>query len=106
MSLTRSNVLGYLLPILAIMVLAILLTVTLFRLADNQRAMRNNVSANIVWVIYQTHVESLMLANAVQHRLVYPDSDSDLLHSYQLLLSRINILHDYQHKLSLQAMSI
>lgn len=106
MSLTRSNVLRYLLPILAIMVLAILLTVTLFRLADIQRAMRNNVSANMVWVIYQTHVESLMLANAVQHRLVDPDSDSDLLHRYQLLLSRINVLHDGPQKRALQALGI
>lgn len=106
MSLTRSNVLGYLLPILAIMVLAILLTVSLFRLADIQRAMRNNVNANMVWVIYQTHVESLMLANAVQHRLVDPGSDSELLHRYQMLLSRISVLNDGPQKRALQAMGI
>lgn len=106
MSLTRSNVLGYLLPILAIMVLAILLTVTLFRLADIQRAMRNNVNANMVWVIYQTHVESLMLANAVQQQLVDPGSDSDLLHRYQMLLSRISVLNDGPQKRALQAMGI
>ncbi|WP_165972632.1 sensor histidine kinase [Paracandidimonas soli] len=86
--------------------LAILLTVSLFRLADIQRAMRNNVNANMVWVIYQTHVESLMLANAVQHRLVDPGSDSDLLHRYQMLLSRISVLNDGPQKRALQAMGI
>src|SRR5690606_9294493 len=106
MSLTHSNVLRYLLPILAIMVLAILLTVSLFRLADIQRAMRNNVNANMVWVIYQTHVESLMLANAAQHRLVDPGSDSELLHRYQMLLSRISVLNDGPQKRALQAMGI
>lgn len=106
MSLTRPSVLGYLLPILAIVVLAFLLTITLFRLADIQRAMRNNVNANMMWVIYQTHVESLMLANSVQHRLVEPDSDSDLLHRYHMLLSRISVLNDGPQKRALQAMGI
>ncbi|NLN68074.1 MAG: hypothetical protein GX143_07925 [Alcaligenaceae bacterium] len=60
MGFVRSRVLGYVLPILAIVVLTVLLTVTLFRLADIQRAIRNNVNDNMVWVIYQTHIESLI----------------------------------------------
>lgn len=107
MSLTRSNVLGYALPVLAIIVLAILLTVTLFRLTDIQRAMRNNVNANMVWVIYQTHIESLMLGAAVQHRLI--DSESkhdDIAHRYQMLSSRIGVLNDGPQKRALQAIGM
>lgn len=94
MSSVRSAVLGYVLPILAIVVLTVLLTVTLFRLTDIQRAMRSNVNANMVWVIYQTHIESLMLADAVQDRLVNPASTNDIVHRYQMFLSRIGVLND------------
>ncbi len=106
MSLTRSSVLGYALPILAIIVLAILLTVTLFRLADIQRAMRNNVNANMVWVIYQTHIESLMLGDAIQHRLIDSEPKSDITHRYQMLSSRIGLLNDGPQKRALQAIGM
>lgn len=102
----RSAVLGYVLPILAIIVLAMLLTVTLFRLADIQRAMRNNVNANMVWVIYQAHIESLMLGDAVQHRLIDPESTSDMALRYQMLSSRIGVLNDGPQKRALQAIGM
>lgn len=106
MRLTRSGALGYAIPVLAIIVLAILLMITLFRLAEIQRAMRNNANANMVWVIYQTHIESLMLGDAVQHRLIDPQSGSDIGHRYRMLMSRIDVLTDGPQKRALQAIGM
>ncbi|MFA7669327.1 MAG: HAMP domain-containing sensor histidine kinase [Burkholderiaceae bacterium] len=106
MSLTRPTVLGYLVPLLAIIVLVILLTVTLYRLTDIQRAMRNNASANMTWVIYQAHTESLLLTNAVQQSLIAPHQESNLAHRYQMLLSRIDVLGDGPQKRALEAMGL
>lgn len=106
MNLTRSGVLGYVLPVLAIIVLMILLSVTLFRLSEIQRAMRNNVNANMVWVIYQTHIESLMLSDAIQHRLIDAEAQDDIAHRYQMFLSRIGILNDGPQKRALQAIEM
>lgn len=102
MSFMRSSILGYALSIFAIIVLSILLAVTLFRLNDIQRTIRNNANANMVWVMYQTHIESLMLANAVQHRLLDQGSSNDLTHRYQMFQSRISMLEDGPQKRSLQ----
>jgi len=106
MNLTRSGVLGYMLPVLAIIVLAILLTVTLFRLSNIQRAMHNNANANMVWVIYQTHIESLMLGDAIQHWLIEPGDEGEIAHRYQMFQSRIGILNDGPQKRALQAMGM
>lgn len=107
MAFTRSGVARYAIPILAILVLTLLLTVTLFRLADIQRAMRNNVSANMVWVISQAHIESLMLRDAVQQRLIDPEIPSDdLTLRYQILLSRIGVLNDGPQKRALEAIGM
>lgn len=106
MSLTRSSLLAYLLPILAIMLLAVLLTVTLFRLADIQRGMRNNVNANMVWVIYQTHIESLMLETAIQQQIIEPNTKDDIAFRYQMLLSRINLLNDGPQQRALQGIGM
>lgn len=94
----------YLLPLIAIIVLVMLLAVTLYRLTGIQRDMRNNASANMTWVIYQTHVESLLFTNAVQQSLIAPHEDSNLTHRYQMLLSRIDILSDGPQQRALQAM--
>jgi len=106
MSLTRPTILRYLLPLLAIMVLVILLTVTLYRIVDIQRAMRNNASANMTWVLYQAHMESLLLANAVQQSLIAPHLDNELATRYQMLLSRINVLGDGPQRRALEAMGL
>lgn len=95
MKLSRASVLAYALPIVMILVLAILLSVTLSRLAAIQHNMRDNVNANMVWVIYQAHIESLMLANALQHAQHTDQLHSpELTHRYHMLLSRINVLND------------
>ena len=102
MSLMRSSILSYTLSIIAIVVLTILLTVTLFRLHEIKRTMRNNVNANMTWVMYQTHIKSLLLANAIQHRLLNQASSHDLSHRYQMFLSRVSMLEDGPQKRSLQ----
>ena len=95
MKLSRAGVLAYALPIAMILVLAILLSVTLSRLATIQHSMRDNINANMVWVIYQTHIESLMLANAIQQaQSTDPLNSQELTHRYHMLLSRINVLND------------
>ncbi|NLA89272.1 MAG: HAMP domain-containing histidine kinase [Alcaligenaceae bacterium] len=102
MSLMRSSILSYTLSIIAIVVLTILLSVTLFRLHEIKRTMRNNVNANMTWVMYQTHIKSLLLANAIQHRLLNQASSHDLSHRYQMFLSRVSMLEDGPQKRSLQ----
>lgn len=102
MSLMRPSILGYTLSITAIVVLTILLTVTLFRLNEIQRTMRNNVNTNMTWVMYQTHIKSLLLANAIQHHLLNQASSQDLTHRYQMFLSRVSMLEDGPQKRSLQ----
>lgn len=106
MSLPRPGLLGYLLPVMAIIVLAILLTVSLYRLTDIQRHMRNNATANMTWVIYQTHTESLLMTNALQYSLIAPGLVNNLRHRYQMLRSRISVLEDGPQKRALEEMGI
>ena len=106
MKLVRSGFLAYSLSILTIIVLIILLTVTLFRLSDIQRAMRNNANANMVWVLYQTHIESLMLEDVVQHQLIEPSVNNEYSHRYQMLISRISVLNDGPQKTALDSIGM
>lgn len=103
---TRSRVLDYSLPVLAILVLLTLLTHTLIRLTDIQQGMRNNVNANMVWVLYQTHIESLMLGDAIQQQLLGSASLADITHHYQMLESRVGVLNDGPQKRALEAIGM
>lgn len=93
MKILRSNVLNYALPILAIIVLTVLLIVTLFRLSNIQHEMRSNYNANMVWVLYQAHTESLTLNNALLEHIADPQAVVDIPFRYNMLLSRINLLN-------------
>ena len=84
----------YILPLITIVVLLALLAVALFRLSDIQREMRHNTNANMVWVIYYAHLESLRLTDAVQKQALNPSADVDLSFRHQMLLSRVHLLHD------------
>lgn len=84
----------YVLPLITVVVLLALLAVALFRLSVIQREMRYNSHANMVWVTYYTHLESLRLTDAVQKRALNPDANVDLIFRYQMLLSRLTLLHD------------
>lgn len=106
MRFVRSGFFAYGLSMLAIIVLIVLLTVTLFRLSDIQRAMRNNASANMVWVLYQTHIESLMFENALQHQLIEPSANNEFSHRHQMLISRISVLNDGPQKTALDSIGI
>ncbi|MDD2224092.1 MAG: HAMP domain-containing sensor histidine kinase [Pseudomonas sp.] len=72
----------------------VLLGVALFRLSVIQREMHYNSNANMVWVVYYTHLESLRLTDALQKQALDPEAEVDLLFRYQMLLSRLNLLHD------------
>lgn len=84
----------YILPLITIVVLLALLAIALFRLSDIQREMRHNTNANMVWVIYYAHLESLRLTDAVQKKALDPSATIDLSFRYQMLLSRVNLLYD------------
>lgn len=106
MRFTPSTLLGFLFPLLAIVVLVILLTVTLYRLLNVQNSMRDNASANISWVLSQTRMETLLLANALQQSLITANSEAALQHRYQMLQSRINVLNDGPQARALEAMGL
>ena len=84
----------YILPLITIVVLLVLLAVALFRLSGVQREMRHNTNANMVWVIYYAHLESLRLTDVVLKQALDPSADVDVLFRYQMLLSRLRLLHD------------
>ena len=84
----------YILPLITIAVLLALLAIALFRLSDIQREMRHNTNANMVWVIYYAHLESLRLTDAVQKKALDPSANIDLSFRHQMLLSRVNLLYD------------
>lgn len=90
----KKTVLRYLLPFLTILVLIVLLIVALVRLAAIQQEMRYNTNANMVWVIYNAHLESLRLMDMVQKQALNSQDNVDAFFRYQMLLSRVNLLHD------------
>lgn len=94
MSRTKKLFIRYILPLITIVLLLALLGVALFRLSVIQREMHYNSNANMVWVVYYTHLESLRLTDAIQKQALDYDADVDLLFRYQMLLSRLNLLHD------------
>src|SRR5690554_4792520 len=94
MSRTKKLFIRYILPLITIALLLALLGVALFRLSVIQHDMRYNSNANMVWVVYYTHLESLRLTDALQKVALDPAADVDLLFRYQMLLSRLNLLHD------------
>lgn len=92
MTFRRSDIVGYLVPILAIITLTILLTMTLLRLSEIQQDMRNNVNANMLWVVSQTHIESMFLADALYQHALDPQAQVDIGLHYKLFMSRLNLL--------------
>ncbi|WP_205342536.1 sensor histidine kinase [Denitrificimonas caeni] len=94
MTRTKKLLIRYILPLITIILLLALLAVALFRLSVIQREMRYNSNANMVWVVYYTHLESLRLSDVIQKKALNPDANVDLLFRYQMLLSRLNLLHD------------
>lgn len=92
MKLIRSRFLGYGVPVFAILVLAVLLTITLLRLTDIQRSMRNTANADMVWALSQAHIESLLLSSAIYGVVARPAESHNIRFRYDMLLSRINLL--------------
>lgn len=90
----KKTVIRYVLPLLAIVVLIVLLTVALLRLATIQREMRHNTNANMVWVVYYAHLETMRLTDVVQKKALNPELSDDPFFRYQMLLSRLNLLQD------------
>lgn len=87
-----AGLLGYALPIGAVICLTLLFIVALARLADIQQDMRNNVSANMLWVITQTQAESLVLSAALHGTASDAVSPQELTRQFNLLHSRLRLL--------------
>ncbi len=102
----RSSLLGYLLPILTIIILTILLTLTLLRLASVQQDMRTNVSANMVWVTYQAHTESLLLRDAIYQHATDPEAPNTIVFRYDIFLSRLHLLNQGPQERQLEEIGI
>lgn len=94
MRLLRFNLVGYLLPVLAIITLTVLLTLALLRLSGIQQDMRNNASSNMLWVVSQAQYESLLLGDAVYRRFIDPQAQVDVGLRYNLFMSRLNLLSE------------
>lgn len=94
MTFGRFNVMGYLVPVLAIITLTVLLTLALLRLSEIQQDMRNNANANMLWVVSQAQTESLLLGDAVYRRFIDPQAQVDIELRYNLFLSRLNLLSE------------
>ncbi|KAA0893009.1 sensor histidine kinase KdpD [Pusillimonas sp. ANT_WB101] len=92
MKFIRSRFLGYGVPVIAILVLTVLLTITLLRLTDIQRSMRNTANADMVWALSQAHIESVLLSSAIFGVVAQPDRPHDIRFRYDILISRINLL--------------
>lgn len=94
MILKRSDIVGYLAPILAIITLTVLLAMALLRLSDIQQDMRNNVNANMLWVVSQTQIESLLLADALYQHALDPQAPVNVGLRYKLFMSRLHLLSE------------
>lgn len=92
MRVKRSDIVGYLVPALAIITLTILLTMALLRLSEIQQDMRNNVNANMLWVVSQTQIESLLLADALYQHALDPLAQVDVGLHHKLFMSRLHLL--------------
>lgn len=87
-----SDIVGYLVPTLAIITLTILLTMALLRLSEIQQDMHNNVNANMLWVVSQTQIESLLLTDALYQHALNPQAQIDVDLHYKLFMSRLHLL--------------
>ncbi|WP_018936119.1 PAS domain-containing sensor histidine kinase [Thioalkalivibrio sp. ALJ24] len=83
----------WVLPVLAVLAFATLLTVSLMRLHDVEQDMRSNVDENMLWVITQAQVASHRLDEEV-HRRTLGDAAARPQLRYDVLTSRLVLLDD------------
>ncbi|MBP6018326.1 MAG: HAMP domain-containing histidine kinase [Burkholderiaceae bacterium] len=88
----HARLLGYALPVVAVITLTLLFIVALARLAEIQQDMRNNVSANMLWVITQTQAESLVLSAQLHGAAAGKPRPQELIRQFDLLHSRLRLL--------------
>lgn len=101
----KGKVFGFILPLAAVVGLILLLVFALTRLAQIQHDMRDNVNANMLWVITQTQVKALRFESALQEQLRDGDPDDSLVHAWRLLSSRFNLLSAGPQKRYLDAIA-
>lgn len=95
---------GLLIPASAVVVLAVLLVFALVHLAQIQRDMRSNVSANMLWVITQTQVKTLHLMSILQQHRHEGGQALPLAHTYNLLRSRLELMQAGPQRRYLEAL--
>lgn len=86
--------LGIVLPVITIVALIVLLAFSLARLSSVEHNMRIGGTPNMLWVVSQTHIASLKFENNIRKYQTNKINKKDLLLSFDLLKSRLDLLDD------------
>ena len=90
----RNLTFGLLLPIVAVVVFAVLLTFSLIRMSEVESAMRVEAEENMLWVFHQSEVAARRLAETAA-RIDLGEADTDeLALRFDILKGRVAMLHD------------
>lgn len=82
------------LPLAAVLVFAVLLLFSLYRLFDVQNAMRVNAEQNMLWVFHQSEVAALRLTEVVERADIGEADLDELALRLDILIGRFNQLND------------
>jgi PAS domain S-box-containing protein len=89
-----NTVFGVILPLVAVLVFAVLLTFSLMRMFEVESAMRVEAEKNMLWVLHQSEVAALQLsATAMLAELGKAGAD-DVSLRFDILASRVALLND------------
>ncbi|MBI6629111.1 sensor histidine kinase [Pontibaca salina] len=90
----RTSVIGLLLPSVAVVVFAVLLTFSLSRMSEIENAMRVEAEQNMLWVLHQSEVAALRLAEITARADLDEAEPDDIALRFDILVSRIALLND------------
>lgn len=85
---------GFILPIVTIVVFVVLLAFSLMQLADIERDMRIEANQNMLWVISRAHIASLKLGDIAAGRAAGTVEQAELDRRHNVFLSRLALLDD------------
>lgn len=95
----------YWLPLLAIGIFVVLLFFSLLRLSEVEKAMRNNVDENMLWVITQAQVAGHHFQNAI-HRHAMDDHAAQPQQRLDVLFSRLTLMDDGPQRRYIRALGL
>lgn len=89
-----NSVIGLILPVAAVLVFAVLLTISLIRMFEIENVMRVEAEQNMLWVLHQTEVAALRLTQTAALADLGEAGQDELALRFDLLASRIALLND------------